>query len=591
VAMTSQPSPVVPTVTMIAAGRTLSDPQLSPDGEVVAFLADGLVSLVPAVGGAERVLTVDPRAVRGHALGGGVLSWMPNGSGVVFAGADGDIWWVPVSGGPALPVALGMGDAWQPAVAPTGEAVAFVRDDRAVCVAPLDGDGGEVRVVDDGADFVRDVAWSPDGTHLAWQAWDVPHMPWDESRLMVAAVADAQVRTLVHQPMTQVQSPQWSPDGTTIAYLSDAGGWLNLWLVDVATGERRHLVDEPHEHGRAGWGPGARTLAWSPDGDRIALCRNEDGFGRLCTVDVASGVVTAVDRGVHVGLSWRGTRLAAIRTGGRTPNQIVVHDIDGAPRTRTTVAYGPVAGFAGIEPMVASATTPDGHAVPMRRYGDGDRLLVMVHGGPTDQWDVTFRPRIERFVAFGWTVLVPDHRGSTGHGRAYAQAMRGGWGTVDVADTIAVIEHAIAQGWVDRGRIALTGGSAGGYNALGAAIARPDLVAACAVVYPVSDPVALMATTWRFEAHYSASIGGVPLHPEALTVPTLILHGDADKVVPVDQSRTFVEAAPPGMASLTEFEGEGHGWKRADTTAAELLAVERFLDAHVPPRPGFASSS
>ena len=98
-----------------------------------------------------------------------------------------------------------------------------------------------------------------------------------------------------------------------------------------------------------------------------------------------------------------------------------------------------------------------------------ERLLCWLHGGPTDQWQVTFMPRVAYWRAQGWNVLVPDHRGSTGHGRAYQQALRGRWGELDVSDIVDVLAHAHAHGWGSRQRTAIVGSSAGGFTALGVA--------------------------------------------------------------------------------------------------------------------------
>src|SRR5205807_2697005 len=100
-------------------------------------------------------------------------------------------------------------------------------------------------------------------------------------------------------------------------------------------------LDE-HEHGGPSWGPGQRSYAWSPDGTKIAFNRNEGGFGRLCLLDVASAQVTELEKGMHGGLTWVGDRIACIRSGARTPDQVVV--VDPTTGERTTLARGPVAG-------------------------------------------------------------------------------------------------------------------------------------------------------------------------------------------------------------------------------------------------------
>ena len=148
--------------------------------------------------------------------------------------------------------------------------------------------------------------------------------------------------------------------------------------------------------------------------------------------------------------------------------------------------------------------------------GRGRPLLVMVHGGPTGQSLADWTPQVQAFVQRGWSVLQPDYRGSTGHGRAYTQALAGRWGERDVADVAAGIRHAVKEGWADASRVAIVGGSAGGMTALLVAAQYPDLVQAVVARYPVCDLVDLALTTHRFESTYTYRLVG-PL-PDAADI-------------------------------------------------------------------------
>jgi len=219
-------------------------------------------------------------------------------------------------------------------------------------------------------------------------------------------------------------------------------------------------------------------------------------------------------------------------------------------------------------------------------------LLVLLHGGPTDQARAEWSPKTQYWVSRGWAVLAPNPRGSTGYGRAYAQALCGEWGDLDVADVLAGIRHAAGQGWGDAGRVALVGGSAGGFLALLAASRAPALVRAVAVSYPVTDLVELAAETHRFERWYSDTLVGVlpdaaatyrdrsPVtHAGALRVPLLVLQGDTDPVVPHPGVVAFVDAVrgAGGDVELHVYAGEGHGWKRPGTIADALRRTDDFL--------------
>jgi dipeptidyl aminopeptidase/acylaminoacyl peptidase len=193
-------------------------------------------------------------------------------------------------------------------------------------------------------------------------------------------------------------------------------------------------------------------------------------------------------------------------------------------------------------------------------------------------------------------VLAPNARGSTGYGRAYAQALSGGWGETDLGDVVAGIEHARRVGWGDPDRIAAMGGSAGGFTVLQLAVCHGALLRAGVSLYGVTDLVDLASTTHRFESHYLDRIVGMlpeeearyrarsPItHAGTVSIPLLMLQGDADVAVPKVQADAMVDAmrAHGGTVEYHVYEGEGHGWSRPDTMQDELERAERFLTEHV----------
>jgi dipeptidyl aminopeptidase/acylaminoacyl peptidase len=383
------------------------------------------------------------------------------------------------------------------------------------------------------------------------------------------------------------------PDGRSLC-IRDDDGWLNLWMDDAA------LVAEDYEHAAPTWGPGQRSYTWSPDCTQVAFTRNELGFGRLCVVGIRGGTAPVqISRGVHGQLSWGGERLACLRSGARTPTEVAVFDTTTWQRTVVAVAGNagwPVAELVEPEPI---AFTSGAEIVHARLYrGDGRGLIVWLHGGPTDQWQVTFMPRIAFWRAQGWNILVPDHRGSTGHGRAYQQALRGRWGVLDVHDTVAITAHAQQKGWGTPHTTVVIGGSAGGFTALGAIAAAPSRFAAAVVLYPVTDLIDLAGRSHRFERHYTDTlVGRLPdmvdeyrarspiVHPHRyVATPILLLHGATDPVVPVEQSQVFAERlrAAGGEIELCVYEGEGHGFRQRANQLDEYDRIARFLARRVP---------
>jgi dipeptidyl aminopeptidase/acylaminoacyl peptidase len=223
-------------------------------------------------------------------------------------------------------------------------------------------------------------------------------------------------------------------------------------------------------------------------------------------------------------------------------------------------------------------------------------MICWLHGGPTDQWQVTFMPRLAYWRDRGWSILVPDHRGSTGHGRAYQVALDGRWGELDVADTAAAIHHAHHTGLGDPGRTVLMGSSAGGYTALLTAAHHPTLVAAAVVLYPVTELTELVERSHRFERHSLEHLVGPlpasrdrylarsPLHlaDRLAATPLLVLHGDADPVVPVDQSIALAERIldAGGDVELRVYPGEGHGFRASQHQLDEYLRIGAFFERH-----------
>lgn len=591
-APTNRPHDITPE--MCVAGRDLTEPKLAPDGSSVAFVAtsggSSAIVVIDVEGGPERLLTTIPMPAAGRGLGGGCFDWLPDASGVVYAAVGGDLWLHPIAGGAVRRLTTHGPDVRveAPTIARDASFAAYAVDQAEVWRCWIDRDLAAERLDDGSADFCFDPAIAIDGTAAMWTAWNVPDMPWDAARVEHLAFDGS--RRNVSIGAGGVHQPRVMPDGSTITVRDDTG-WLNVWIDD------RPLVDEPHEHAGPSWGMGQRSYAVSPDGSRVAFTRNERGFGRLCVVDVRTGDVTEIARGVHGQLTWVGDRLAAIRSGARTPTQIVVYDTSntgGGTWERRVLAVGPVVGWDSIdlpEPELVTVEH-DGATLFARRYVAGaGRTLCWIHGGPTDQWRVEFLPRVAYWWAQGWDVLVPDPRGTTGHGRAYQQALRGEWGRLDVDDTAAIVAASHERGWSAPERTVMMGGSSGGMTVLGVLGLHDGLAAAGVALYPVTDLADVAARSHRFEAHYTLSLVG-PLDDVALyrerspltfadriAGPLLVLHGDADPVVPIEQSVQLVDRirSSGGDVEFHVMEGEGHGFRATENKLAEYRLTRDFV--------------
>lgn len=601
----SSEAPAV-TAAMVARSRGLAAPRFSPDGRLLAWIETiagrSDIVVAPSDGSAPPiVVTADAAA---SPFGG--FTWA--GHDIVYAAPDGRLVAVPAPGGP-LRVLSPDGEAAAPAVSADGRRIAFVleRDDRCdIAVVPADGSAWPAKV-STGADWSFDPAWSPDGRTLAWHEWDFPDMPWDASRIVlreVEGLAPAGPARVVAGGEGGVAcgQPRFSPVGGALAYVCDATGWMNVWVAGPDGEGEKPLHGEPAEHAEPTWGAGQRSYAWSPDGSAVAYCRNEGGFGRLVVASL-SGEARAIRKGWHHSLDWSGARIAAIRQGGVTPPSVAWTDFRDPSVRRVLASGGPGALVAAdpVEPEPVSWTGEDGGTVHGLLYrpatsalgpGTNPPMIVYVHGGPTGSSAVTWWPRHQFWASRGWAVLAPNYRGSTGYGRAYTQALTGQWGDLDVADVAAGIRHAGASGWCDAGRVAIDGGSAGGFTLLLLCARYPGLVRAAIDRYGVADLFDLAETTHRYESRYLDRVVG-PLpeaaalyrerspvnHAAEISVPLLVLQGDRDNTVPKAQADTLVDALRRAGATVEYhvYEGEGHGWSKPETVADELERAEKFL--------------
>lgn len=483
-----------------------------------------------------------------------------------------------------------------------------------VAVALTGRGRGDVTELASGHDFYSSPRISPAGDRMAWLTWDQPQMPWDGTELWVADVdterdppaALSATRLVAGSADESVVQPEWDVDGT-LYFASDRTGWWNLYVTDDAKGETRPVTTGDVEFAGPQWVFGLSWFTFLADG-RIAAAFTAAGTWRLAVVEPATGRLDEVPTPytdisyvaalgndvVYVGgspvepqvvartdVSIR--RTAAIRSTQAPPDPGVVsvpEPIDFA------TSGGATAHAFFYRPANRDYAAPDGELPP---------LIVIGHGGPTSATRTAYNAAIQFWTTRGVAVVDVNYRGSTGYGRAYRDALKGRWGLADVDDCIAAARHLVTTGQVDGKRLAIRGGSAGGYTVLRALTATKDFAAA-ASHYGVADLEVLARDTHKFEARYLDGLVGPyperrdiyversPIHhAERITAPLIVLQGLDDAVVPPGQSEMIVEALrQKGVpVAYLEFEGEGHGFRRADSVIraaeAELAFFGRML--------------
>jgi dienelactone hydrolase len=497
------------------------------------------------------------------------------------------------------------GEVWGVLEEFTGERPGDVR--RVAAAVPLDGSAArDRRAVRELAAathrFVSAPRVSPDGRKAVWLAWDHPRMPWDGTELRIADVADTGVltgaRTLIGGPDESIAQADWTADGTLLA-ATDRTGWWNVHRVDPATGEAVNLCPREEEFGGPLWRLGSRWFAPLDDG-HIAVLHGE-GALRLGLLDPESGEVSEA-AGPWTewtpSLAVAGSRVMGIAAGPRTSNEVVElaaktgrtrvigsahHDIVDPvylpePRHRTFTTAGGREVHANIYPPRNPQASAEGPAP----------YAVWAHSGPTAYAQLVADLEIAYFTSRGIGVVDVNYGGSAGYGRAYRNRLRGQWGVVDVEDCDAVAAGLVAEGTADPARLAIRGGSAGGWTS-GSALTTTDTYACGTILYPLLDLSAWSqeAGTHDFESRYLESlIGPAAEVPERyrerspagrgdrITVPFLLLQGLDDPICPPVQCERFLAAvAGRGVphAYLT-FAGESHGFRRLETLVTCLEA-------------------
>lgn len=485
---------------------------------------------------------------------------------------------------------------------------------RDIVVIPLDGsaasDPGAIISVVAGSDFLAFP--TPRGDHLAWIAWDHPEMPWDASELRSGRIGDdgtVSEYTVIaggHTaagPVSALQ-PEWASDRELLFTADPDGRWnlhrTRLEGLEATEPERICAVDA--DTGGPLWNLGARWYAPLEDG-RIVAVRTQ-GSDELTVIDPRSGTVEALETPLTGGVllrDVRGSRVLATGAGAQAPGGLWLLDVDAGtleavrggtsalppewmPSSRAVTFEGPdgeVHAFA-YPPTNPRCVGPDGELPP---------YLVLVHGGPTAHAAGELSLAVAYFTSRGIGVLDVNYGGSTGYGRPYRERLLGRWGIVDVADTAAAARGLAATGLADPARIAIKGGSAGGWTVL-CAVADTDVFAAGISRYGVADLRRLAQETHDFEARYLDGLVGPlpqaePLYvrrsplsrPETLRTPLLILQGADDPVVPPSQSEALRDAlAANGVPhAYILFEGESHGFRRAETLVRAFEAELAFL--------------
>ncbi|KZS94068.1 alpha/beta-hydrolase [Sistotremastrum niveocremeum HHB9708] len=465
-----------------------------------------------------------------------------------------------------------------------------------------------------GADFYSSATFSPDGKHVSWIQWWHPDMPWEGAELIVAPVkASADTISLEssvpspvagHKQTEVAQQPTWISNDT-ILFLSDVSGFLNPFVYTIGSSPKAVLkkpIDE--DFGEPAWQLGGSSFAVLP-GNHIAAVSIRGGRANLNLIDLSSGAIVDL---ITPYVEIRGIRTVAnsstvVFIGMKSDEALsyVSLDIDVGAKTANAKTLKATSNIASTLPSgivsVAKPYTFKNPTVHVVFYpptnpeyvGPTDEkppVVVHIHGGPTGRTPSGLTWTTQYFTSRGYAWLDVNYGGSSGYGRQYIERLAGQWGVVDVDDTVEAVKQLAKENLIDPARAFIRGGSAGGYTVLASLVKYPTFFAAGTSSYGVSDLKLLSEDTHKFESRYlDKLVGGTyqekpelyeersPVHhAEKIESPLLILQGSIDKVVPPSQAEAILEKIEKnhGKVKYIVFEGEGHGWRKAENIKRSL---------------------
>jgi dipeptidyl aminopeptidase/acylaminoacyl peptidase len=463
-----------------------------------------------------------------------------------------------------------------------------------------------LKTLDEGYDFYSSPKLSPDGRYLIWICWNHPNMPWDETELWIGEFNNKDNLSLINKKKLvgkndeSIVQPQWSPDGKYIYFISDQNGWWNIYRTTIDGQSVEHIYNMEAEFGGPAWQFASSYYGFDSNGNLVASYW-KNGIAKLARIDVQNKKLSPITpTEIYTDIRYvrvYNDNVYFIGSSSIRPAEIVEYNIKTNSKeilcrsTNITIDER----YLSVPEMITFKTgndiaygiyyppKNDDYKIPSNTT-ELPPLLVRTHGGPTSATTSAFNLRIQYWTSRGFALLDVNYRGSTGYGRKFRDSLKDNWGIYDVEDCIAGAKHLVEQNKVDKNRLTIDGGSAGGYTTL-CALTMYDYFSAGASHYGVTDLELLARDTHKFESRYlDRLIGEYPAkkdiyvqrspinHVKNLSKPIIFFQGADDKIVLPSQAEIMVQALREKHLPVAYvlFEGEQHGFRKAENIRKSL---------------------
>lgn len=463
-----------------------------------------------------------------------------------------------------------------------------------IVIIPTDGTSGPKSILK-GCDFYSSPRLNENGTKIAWICWQHPNMPFDSTELYIADFSSNGIKN--HKKIgggydESVMQPKWN--GNQLFFISDKTGWWKINKYEnnrseVIINDNADIAEAPWVFGLSNYSISEKILITSLVNEskrEIVLLNLEDNSEIRKTVPYSGIKYITSNEKFTCFVSGTTTSPETVTiTLSNFDNFEIIKELAGFSIPKSLISTAQNITFPTTNNSVSYAWFYPAHNPEFKGPEKNlPPLIVISHGGPTSGSSSTLSLAIQYWTSRGISVVDVNYRGSSGFGKKYRDSLKGNWGIYDTEDCIAAAKYLVEKKLVDEKKIAIRGGSAGGYTTL-CALSFHNYFSAGASYYGVADAGALAKDTHKFESRYLDSL--IAPYPQEkklyeerspinyvdnIKCPVIIFQGEEDMIVPKSQAEEMVKALDKKKIPYTYqlYKGEQHGFRKTENIIRSL---------------------